>query len=138
MALIRSSAHQWVRSDWLARQVAAATPLLRGGDRRWVYARVVNSGLLNALGVLAHCDTLRSLSHLDIQLESYLLHPPSEGHSYPFQKVLIGRLVLQSKLAADKKKVLHDKLATLMQDKNYSRLLKSPKTKPESVTAQAV
>jgi hypothetical protein len=125
MALIKASTSVWLKSDWTARQVAAVTPLLSEGDRGWVYQRIVESGLLNALGVLAHLDELRKLQRLDIQIEPYLLDQPKPGRSYPLYKVLIARAVLQGRLSRTLKAQLRNALTTIASDRHYERMLKS-------------
>ena len=134
METVRSSESVWTKSDWTARQVACVTPLLSDEDRSWVYHRVVQAGLLNALGVLAHCDELRRLERLDTKIEPYLLHEPKGGHAYPFYKVLIARTVLQSRLPRGIKAVLRRDLKRLIGDRHCARLLAVTRPRPAAVT----
>ncbi len=119
-----ASESPWTRSSWAARQVAAATPLLADSDRQQIEDRIIRSGLMEALRVLANLDQLRRLSSLDAQLQSYLLHPHTDESPYPLPKAIVARVVLRSRLNRKEKVVLRNSLRELIPDPSYLELIR--------------
>ncbi len=119
-----SSESLWMRSSWAARQVAAATPLLREAAREPVESRIVRSGLFEALRVLANLDQLRRTSYLDPQLEAYLLHPPKPDNPYPLGKAIVARVVLRSRLSKKERASLRGGLLKVIDDPCYLSMIR--------------
>lgn len=115
----------WRKSSWVARQVAAVTPMLFDNNRRWIEARIVMSGQREALAVLANIWQLQSIKRLgkDKQLKMYLEHPASQKKSYPFYKVLVARAILDGEMPIKSKADLRQKVRFLVKDPRYYRLL---------------
>jgi hypothetical protein len=114
----------WTRSTWAARQVAAVIPLLQETEQTEIRRRVVRSGLVEALRILANLDQLAQISSLDNQLRKYLLHPTSVGHPYPLEKVIIARVILRSQMPRIERLDLRTRLVTLLNDPCYVALLR--------------
>lgn len=121
---LKSSEPLWTRSSWAARQVAAVTPLLLEADRHSVETRIVQSGLVEALRVLASLGQLSRISTLDAQLRSYLLHPPTAGYPYPLEKAIVARVVLRSRLDKFARNELRTSLIKLIPDPCYLSILR--------------
>ena len=123
-AFFNDSSSVWTRSSWAARQVAAATPLLPKAARAEVQEKVVQSGLVEAVGILASLDRLRNLKKVDNQLRKYLLHPPDRGHPYPLGKTIIARVVLHGALGTSERRDLRGHLNRLLNDPCYAQIIR--------------
>jgi len=124
MSLIDSSKGIWEKSAWTARQIAAITPLLLAQDHLSITETVTQNGLLQALEVLAHITSMKRLTKLDSQLNSYLKHPPSPNWAYyPLPKVILTIALLQGSLDTIKKEALHSNLLTMITDRRYRYLI---------------
>ncbi|HEY9825353.1 MAG TPA: RNA-directed DNA polymerase [Stenomitos sp.] len=124
MSLIASSQDIWEKSTWTARQVAAVTPLLLEQDRLSITEIVTRNGLSQALEVLAHIASLRRLTNLDQQLNSYLKYQPSQNWPYySLQKVVLTIALLQGKLDAVQKTNLRNNLLAIIPDRRYKYLI---------------
>jgi hypothetical protein len=122
---VRSYRYLWTRSDWAARQVAGAYPLMNATLRAEVYRTLANSGLTDSLQVVAHYEQLMSMQKLDKQLTSYLLYSVKPPYSYPLPKFLIAGGLLTGQLDQPEKARLQAGLAKVVQDPIYSFRLKS-------------
>jgi len=123
-AFLDSSESLWMRSSWAARQVAAATPLLPESERQQVANRIIRSGLVEALGVLANLDQMRRISSLDLQLKDYLLYPPTADHPYPLEKAIVARVVLRSRLSKTERGTLRGAVLKLVGDPSYLSIIR--------------
>jgi hypothetical protein len=124
ISLITSSKDVWEKSAWTARQVAAVTPLLQEKDCFDITERITRNGLLQALEVLAHIVSLKRLTKLDQQLNSYFNHQPSQNwHYYPLPKVVLTIALLQGKLNPDQKIILRNNLFAMITDRRYKHLI---------------
>jgi len=123
-SFLHSSEPIWTRSSWAARQVAAATPLLQETEQTEIRRRIVRSGMVEALRVLANLDQLAQISVLDNQLRKYLLHTPSVHRPYPLEKVIIARVLLRSQLPSMDHLDLRNRLIALLRDPCYVSLLR--------------
>ena len=121
---LTTSSTVWTRSSWAARQVAAATPLLPNTERNDVQRMIVQSGLMEAVRVLASIDELANLKTIDPQLRKYLLHPPSKRHPYPLEKAVIARVVLLGALNPAERKVLRKRLNQFVNDPSYAWIIR--------------
>ena len=131
--LIRDSQPVWSKSQWAARQVAAATPRLSLADRRWTTTRIFVGGQLSALSVLQSLARMRSLSRPDPQLKSYLTHDPGDGFPYPLEKVLVAQALLQGEMSKDRKAHLRNEVIGIARDARYTRILReSADSQPSS------
>ncbi|WP_055074868.1 RNA-directed DNA polymerase [Pseudanabaena sp. 'Roaring Creek'] len=124
ISLINSSRSVWERSAWTARQIASVTPLLLEQDRLSIAEIFNQNKLLQALGVLAHIDSIRRLTNLDPQLHSYLKYQPSPTWSYySLPKVILTITLLQGNLDSVKKITLRNKLLETIKDRRYKYLI---------------
>ena len=121
---LKASEPVWTRSSWAARQVAASTPLLPTAVGEDVQAKIVQSGLVEAVAVLASLDELKRIKTADRQLRKYLLHPPTEGHPYPLSKAIIARVALRSGLSTTERRELRGRLDRLIDDPCYASLIR--------------
>jgi hypothetical protein len=121
---IRSSREVWTRSSWAARQVAAALPLVAEGPRLEIRNEIVQTGLTEALRVLANIDQFRMVARLDPQLRAYLLHPPTGNRPYPLEKAIVARVVLRARLTTPERRALRSRLTGLIQDPCYLSIIK--------------
>lgn len=123
-AFLRASKGVWTRSAWAARQAAAVSPLLSVADNSWVREAIVQSGLTEALRVLASVGQLVGLTALDPQIRSYLLHPPTPEHPYPLEKAIIARVVLQGRLPLAVRTALRNALDAIVEDPCYRSIIR--------------
>ncbi len=123
-AFLESSESLWMRSSWAARQVAAATPLLADSERQQVENRIIRSGLVEALRVLASLDQLKRISTLDAQLQAYLLHPPTAENPYPLGKAIVARVILLGSLTKTERGNLRSALLKLITDPCYLSIIR--------------
>lgn len=126
VGFLHASRSVWTRSAWAARQAAAASPLCGVSEQAAIRDGIVQSGLTEALRVLASIGQLVQLTTVDQQLKSYLLHPPSTTHPYPLEKVIVGRTLLHGRLPAAQKRALRRALNALIVDPCYRALLARP------------
>ena len=123
MSLIASSKDIWEKSAWAARQIAAITPLLLEQDRLSILETVTQNGLLQALEVLAHINSMKRLTQLDQQLSSYLKYNPSPNWAYyPLAKVILTIALLKGNLDTLKKNTLLSNLS-IITDSRYKYLI---------------
>ena len=122
-SFLRTTRSVWTRSAWAARQAAAATPLLPIADEQWVREAIVESGLTEALRVLASIGQVAKMTTLDKQMRAYLLHQPSPGHSYPLEKAIIGRIALRSRISKQDRSTLRQALSVTTSDPCYRLIL---------------
>jgi Reverse transcriptase (RNA-dependent DNA polymerase) len=115
-AFLQMSRPVWTRSAWAGRQAAAATPLLASADQLEVREGIVESGLTEALRVLASIGQLTRLSALDHQIRAYLLHRPAPGYPYPLEKAIIARVVLNARIPPGTKAYLRTQLRGVVSD----------------------
>ena len=123
-AFLNDSSSVWTRSSWAARQVAASTPLLPKAARAEVQERVVQSGLVEGVAILASLDRLGNLKTIDKQLRKYLLHPPNRGHPYPLGKIIIARVVLHGALGTSERQDIRNRLSRLLDDPCYAQIIR--------------
>lgn len=123
-SFLRESKGVWTRSSWAARQAAAATPLLTVADEVWVKAAIVESGLNEALRVLASIGQLEQMPTLDPQIRSYLLHAPTPGHPYPLEKAIIARVVLRRRHPRPARAALRGSLDAVVDDPCYRAIIR--------------
>lgn len=116
LSFLRRSNEVWTRSAWAARQAAAVVPLLDVDGEQYVRDRIVQSGLPEALRVLASIDQLRSISAIDSQLRAYLFHPPDDSHPYPLEKVVLLRVVLSSRIDRATRSAVRARIQPLLTD----------------------
>ena len=125
LAVFLDESHNlWTRSSWTARQVAASIPLLAISQQEAVRGRLVQSGLVEALRVLASLDEMGRLTTLDRQLRSYLLYPPTAEHPYPLGKAIVARAILKGRLSAAERKDLLARLRELVDDPCYLAMIR--------------
>lgn len=113
----------WTRSNWAARQVAAALPRLSRGDQRVWSDRLVQDGLYDGVGVLAHHRQLARLPALDRQLKSYLLHRPKAPYNYELPKTLLAVTLLEGDMPLADRRALQNDLLQLVDDPVYRATL---------------
>jgi hypothetical protein len=124
MSLIASYQSIWEKSAWTARQVAAVTPLLQEQDRLSITETVTQNGLLQALEVLAHIASLKRLTKLDKQLNSYLTYqPPPNWPYYSLPKIVLTIALLQGELDPVEKTTLRNNLLAVITDRRYKHLI---------------
>lgn len=124
MSLIASSKDIWGKSTWTARQVAAVTPLLLEQDRLTITETVTQNGLLQALEVLAHINSLKRLTLLDHQLNSYLKYQPAQSWPYyALPKIILTIALLKGKLEPTQKVTLSEHLLITLTDRRYKYLI---------------
>ena len=121
---LQSSSNVWTRSSWVARQAAAVMPILNATAQNQVRARIIRSGLVEALRVIASLEQLENFTSLDPQLRSYLLHPQSQGHPYPLEKAIIAHVILYGRLGRPEKADLRSRLLGLVTDPCYLSIIR--------------
>ena len=124
MSLVVSSKDIWAKSAWAARQISAVTPLLLEKNRNFITEIVTQNGLLQALEVLAHLESIKKQTRLDKQLSSYLKHQPGPNWEYyPLPKVILTIALLQGKLDPTQKTALRNDILTIITDRRYRYLI---------------
>jgi hypothetical protein len=129
-AFLETHRRTWERSDWLARQVAAATPRLTPSTRQSVISALSSNGLRDGLSVAAHLGQLKKLAALDEQLDAYLRRAPHPVYGYPLAKILLAMALLEGDMADEQKRELQDGLLELLDDPIYRSLVVSNPARP--------
>ncbi|HEY0014767.1 MAG TPA: RNA-directed DNA polymerase [Longimicrobium sp.] len=122
-SFVRKTKSVWSKSEWAARQIAAASPRLNVEDRAWTETECAINGLLDALHIFNHLEFLAKLPRLDQQLRPYLLLVPNEGYAYPLSKVLIAVNLLSGALDETEKTLVSDFITKESRDLVYRELV---------------
>lgn len=113
----------WKRSEWAARQIAAASPRLTANQVQQLRRSMSSAGLLQGLHVLTNLDEISILRAVDQQLSSYLRQIPTPPYPYDHAKVILALNVFRGQLATAAKKKLHGDVSALVTDTVHQELL---------------
>lgn len=122
-AYLHAHRRTWERSEWLARQVAAATPRLSAPMRQSIITALTLNQLQDGLSVAAHLGQLKKLAAMDEQLEMYLRRAPHEAYGYPLGKMLLAIALLDGEMDDERKRDLQDALLDTLDDPIYRALI---------------
>lgn len=118
--MLASVQSYWVRSPWVARQVAAVTPRLAQSDRNDIRHAMAKNGLLQGLAVLESLEAICACVPLDRQLNAYLLHTGSP-HTLP--KILVAIEIIRGGTEPHRQKLQQDMMA-IVGDRRFRKLLR--------------
>jgi hypothetical protein len=119
---ISKTRHIWSKSPWCARQVVSVIPLLSRENVFLVLQTIIRNGLHQALTVWESLNQIASNKVVPKRMALYLFHDP-KNFPYPFQKILIGKQVLNGVADAERKKAVREGIIRICKDKYLKKLL---------------
>lgn len=124
---LMSTESTWTRSEFSARQAAAAMARLSKPSRARVRDLLSRSGATSALQVLESVQAIASKPQLDAQARAYLMQRPAQGYTYPLSKALLAVAVRSGEMARSDRVEFCREIRSLSADPYYLSWLTAPR-----------